>query len=69
MSFIELKHYGLCCIWVCVLQLCYRPSSANVEVETQLLAQIERGVGAETLIIMEDFNYPELNGVLALLEQ
>ncbi|CAI9604872.1 unnamed protein product, partial [Staurois parvus] len=52
-------------MWVCTIKViigvCYRPPSVNEEVETQLLAQIQRAARAGTVIIMGDFNYPEID--------
>ena len=46
-----------------IIGVCYRPPNVNEEVESQLLAQLERTARAGTVIIMGDFNYSEIDWI------
>ena len=50
----------MCEVQKLIIGVCYRPPNVNEEVETQLFAQMERAAEAGTVIIMGDFNYPEI---------
>ena len=44
-----------------IVGVCYRPPGVNEEVETQLFKQIEMAAKAGTVVLMGDFNYPDID--------
>ena len=61
----------MCVVQSYIIGVCYRPPNVNEEVETQLIAQMERAARAGMVIIMGDFNYPEIdwsNGTAATVK-